>query len=316
MPETTTAVCRLCPRACGADRRNGKKGYCGADDRVMVARAALHMWEEPCISGVNGSGAVFFCGCPLHCVYCQNREISGGGGGTEVTVSGLAGIFLKLEAQKAHNINLVTAGQYTPQAAEAIRLARAKGLTIPIVWNSSGYENVETLRMLEGLVDIWLPDFKYMDPELAARLSHAPDYPQIAMAALAEMVRQAERQAGKENGGGPELFTDDGMMRRGVIVRHLLLPGHVKQSRQVVEYLLRTYGNRIRISLMSQYTPMPAVAGDPLLGRRVTRREYDRLVGYALDLGMEKGFIQERDVAEESFIPAFDGTGIADPAGQ
>ena len=305
-----SSACRLCPRECGADRAGGRKGYCGTDDRVMVARAALHRWEEPCISGTNGSGAVFFCGCPLHCVYCQNRVISGGNGGTAVTVPELAKIFLNLQAENAHNINLVTAGHYTPQAAEAVRLAKAGGLTIPVVWNSSGYEKAETLRMLEGLVDIWLPDFKYMDPALAERLSHAPDYPVVAKAALAEMVRQAERPAEKENEADPALFTDDGLMRRGVIVRHLLLPGHVKQSKQVVEYLLLTYGNRIRISLMSQYTPMPAVADDPLLSRRVTRREYERLVGYALDLGLESGFIQERDVAKESFIPAFDGTGI------
>ena len=312
MPEIANTACRLCPRSCGADRAGGKKGYCGADDRVMVARAVLHMWEEPCISGTNGSGAVFFCGCPLHCVYCQNREISGGDGGAAVTVSELAEIFLKLQGQKAHNINLVTAGHYAPQAAEAVRLAKARGLSIPIVWNSSGYEKVETLRMLEGLVDIWLPDFKYMDPDLAARLSRAPDYPRVAAAALEEMAGQAERRAQKEcdGKGVTEVFTDEGIMKRGVIVRHLLLPGHVKQSKQVIGYLLRTYGDRIRISLMSQYTPVPAVANDPLLGRRVTRREYDRLVRHALDLGLEKGFIQERDVAEESFIPAFDGTGV------
>lgn len=295
--------CRLCPRSCGVNRTAGQTGFCGVDDRILVARAAPHMWEEPCISGTKGSGAVFFCGCSLRCVYCQNREISRGGGGRAVTVPELSGIFLRLQEQGVHNINLVTASHYTPQAAEAVRLARAGGLEIPVVWNSSGYESVETLRLLEGLVDIWLPDFKYMDRKLAGELSHAPDYPQKACAALKEMVRQLE------NAGGSS-FSEDGMMRRGIIVRHLLLPGHVKQSEKVVEYLLDTYGNRIRISLMSQYTPMPAVQNDPLLSRRVTKREYERLVRFATDHGLDNGFIQEREVALESFIPAFDGTGV------
>jgi len=295
--------CRICPRRCGANRTTGQKGYCGADDQIRIARAAPHIWEEPCISGKRGSGAVFFSGCSLRCIYCQNLEISLGGSGKAVTIPALSDIFLRLQEKGVHNINLVTAGHYTPQVVQALRLAKTDGLVIPVVWNSSGYERVETLRLLEGLVDIWLPDFKYEDAQLAGELSKAPDYPDVARASLQEMVRQTENEGGTA-------FSEDGMMQRGVIVRHLLLPGHVKQSERVVSYLLDTYGNRIRISLMSQYTPMPAMAGDPLLARRVTKREYERLVRFATDRGLEEGFIQEREVAKESFIPAFDGTGV------
>lgn len=292
--------CRLCPRNCGADRLAGQKGYCHTDARLMVARAALHMWEEPCISGKEGSGAVFFSGCSMGCGFCQNRDISGGKCGKIITVEQLAQVFLRLQAQNANNINLVTAGHYLPQTAAALKLAKEKGLTIPVVYNSSGYEKKETLKLLEGLVDIYLPDFKYMDSSLAKQYSNAEDYGETAKEALEEMVRQA---------GGPE-FDDRGIMKRGVIVRHLLLPGHVSDSKRVTEYLYRTYGNQIYISLMNQYTPMPAMAQDPLLSRRVTEREYGRLVDYAISLGLENGFIQEGETAKESFIPAFDGEGV------
>ena len=292
--------CRLCPRNCGVNRLEGRRGFCGADAKIRAARAALHMWEEPCISGREGSGALFFSGCSLGCVFCQNRSISRGERGKEVSPERLAEIMLNLQEQKANNINLVTAGHYVPQVGAALALAREQGLCLPVVYNSSGYEKPETLRLLEGLVDIYLPDFKYMSPELAASCSRAPDYPEIAKAALEEMVRQA---------GSPR-FDERGMMTGGVIVRHLLLPGHVADSKKVVEYLYGTYGNRIYISLMNQYTPMPAVAGDPLLSRKVTKREYSRLVDYALFLGLEQGFIQEGETAKESFIPEFDGEGV------
>lgn len=292
--------CRLCPRECSVNRLAGQMGYCRAGAELKVARAALHRWEEPCISGTEGSGAVFFSGCSMGCVFCQNREISRGQRGTPVSVEQLARIFLHLQEQKANNINLVTAGHYLPQTAEALTLARQQGLTIPVVYNSSGYEKAETLKLLEGLVDIYLPDFKYMDTVLAKKYSYAEDYPQVARAAVREMVRQV----------GAPVFDGRGIMTRGVIVRHLLLPGHVKDSRKVVEYLYRTYGNQIYISMMNQYTPMPAMAQDPLLSRRVTKREYGRLVDYALSLGLENGFIQEGETAKESFIPAFDGEGV------
>lgn len=298
--ETLMKNCRLCPRNCGADRSSGKKGYCGAGAEILVARAALHMWEEPCISGSEGSGAVFFSGCSLGCVFCQNRSISRGERGEKISAERLAQIMLELQDQKANNINLVTAGHFVPQIAAALALAKEQGLRIPVVYNSSGYEKAETLGMLSGLVDAYLPDFKYMDPELAAAYSRAPDYVETAKAALREMVSQT----------GLPMFDERGMITRGVIVRHLLLPGHVADSRRVVEYLFKTYGNRIYISLMNQYTPMPAVAADPLLSRKVTKREYDRLVDYALSLGVEQGFIQEGETAKESFIPEFDGEGV------
>ncbi|MCD8335851.1 MAG: radical SAM protein [Lachnospiraceae bacterium] len=314
--------CTLCPRACGADREGGQKGRCRVDARIRIARAALHFWEEPCISGAGaspldespkrGSGAVFFSGCPLGCVFCQNRAISRGETGFEVSVARLADIFMELQAQGAYNINLVTAGHYAPQVCEALRLAKQKGLALPVVWNSSGYETVETLRLLEGLVDVYLPDFKYLDPELAKRYSHAEDYPEAAKRALCEMVRQQPVPR----------FDREGMMTAGVLVRHLLLPGHVREAKRVVSYLWETYGNQIYVSLMNQYTP-PAgfaqddqavreIAGtDPLLARRVTKREYARLLDYAAQLGVEQGFYQEGGAAAESFIPAFDGTGVS-----
>ena len=293
-------ACCLCPRECGVNRLEGKKGFCGVDAKVMVARAALHMWEEPCISGKEGSGAVFFSGCSLGCGFCQNRQISGGQSGKQITIEHLVEIFLNLQEQKANNINLVTAGQFLPQVAEALKRAKAQGLHIPVVYNSSGYEKAEILKILDGLVDIYLPDFKYMDPELAGKYSHAKDYPQVAKLALEEMVRQV---------GMPE-FDSRGMMKRGVIVRHLLLPGHVKNSKNVLKYLYETYEDKIYISMMSQYTPMPTMKDDPQLSRKVTDREYQRLIDYAISLGLNNGFIQEGETAKDSFIPEFDGEGV------
>ena len=294
-------ACRLCPRECDVNRLKGKKGFCGVDAKVMVARAALHMWEEPCISGKEGSGAVFFSGCSLGCGFCQNRRISRGQSGKQITIEHLVDIFLNLQEQKANNINLVTAGQFLPQVAEALKRAKARGLHIPVVYNSSGYEKTEMLNMLDGLVDIYLPDFKYMDPELAGKYSHAKDYPQVAELALEEMVRQT---------GMPE-FDSRGMMKRGVIVRHLLLPGHVKNSKNVLKYLYKTYGDKIYISMMNQYTPMPGIEKRfKNLGRTITQKEYDEVVDYAIDLGVENGFIQEGETAKESFIPQFDDTGL------
>ena len=295
-----SSSCRLCPRECGAHRSRGEEGLCGAGREIRVARAALHFWEEPCISGTEGSGTVFFSGCSLRCVYCQNREISRGRAGAAVSPERLAEIFLELQEQKANNINLVTAGHYLPQVREALLLARAGGLSLPVVYNTSSYEKPELLRGLEGLVDIYLPDLKYLDPDLAWSYSRARDYPKRAMEAIGEMVRQV-----------PETeFDSQGKMKKGVIVRHLLLPGHVKEGKRVVSYLHERYGNQIYISLMNQYTPTEEVKADPLLGRKVTRREYRRLLDYALEIGVEQGFFQEGDTAKESFIPPFDLEGI------
>ncbi|MDD2957580.1 MAG: radical SAM protein [Lachnospiraceae bacterium] len=292
--------CRLCPRDCRVNRLAGQRGYCHMDGTVMAARAALHMWEEPCISGKEGSGAVFFSGCAMGCQFCQNRNIAAGQTGKKITIERLAEIFLELQEKNANNINLVTAGHFLPQTIAALKLVRENGLSLPVVYNSSGYEKPDTLQMLEGLVDIYLPDFKYMDSSLAKQYSNAENYPQTAKAAIAEMVRQI----------GNTAFDERGIMKRGVIVRHLLLPGHVKDSKAVLQYLYETYGDQIYISIMNQYTPMPGLAADPLLSRKVTGREYGRLLDYAVSLGLENSFVQEGATAEESFIPLFDCEGI------
>ncbi len=287
--------CRLCPRKCGVNRMNGEYGRCRMGEKVRVSRASLHMWEEPCITGEGGSGTVFFTGCSLGCVYCQNHEIAKGEGGLEVSEEELAGIFLDLQERGAENINLVTAAHFVPPVVDALERSRSRGLRIPVVYNSSGYELPDTLRDLEQRVDVFLPDFKYMDPDLAQRYSGAPDYPQTAALALAEMVRQRGRC----------VFDERGMMRSGVIVRLLLLPGHVRDACRVLDYLHSTYGDDIYISIMNQYTPVGAPKEDPLLNRRVTEREYDRLISHALSIGIENAFIQEGETAEESFIPSF-----------
>ena len=306
--------CNLCPRSCGVDRTLGGTGFCGMSDQLKIARAALHYWEEPCISGTGpdggrgpGSGTVFFSGCNLRCVYCQNHDISSQGFGACIDTGRLTEIFFELKAQGAVNINLVTPTHYIPPIVTALERARAAGLNLPIVWNTGGYESVEGLKMLEGLVDIYLPDFKYMDEDRAELYSAARDYPAVAKAALGEMFRQV----------GEPVFDEAGLMKRGMIVRHLLLPGGRRDSMEVLRYLYETYGDGIYISIMSQYTPLPEVLNRsggrvkfPELYRRVSPRSYDRLVEYALGLGITNAFIQEGDAAEESFIPPFTLTGV------
>ena len=294
--------CNLCPRQCGADRENGKSGICGVSGKnILAARAALHFWEEPCISGERGSGTVFFSGCPLRCVYCQNYQIASTEVGMEIGEERLKEIFLELQEKGAHNINLVTPTHYTPEIIRAIRKAKEQGLGLPIVYNCSGYEKVETLKMLKGIVNVYLTDFKYMEREAAVRYSKAPDYPEIARAALKEMMNQA----------GEAKFDENGIMQSGVIVRHLLLPGHVRNARAVVKYVYETYGDQLYLSLMNQYTPLPQVKKEfPELDRRVTEREYQRLISYALEIGVENAFIQDGNTAKESFIPMFDYEGI------
>ena len=240
------SACTLCPRECHVDRSSGKKGFCGMDGTIYLARAALHMWEEPCISGTKGSGAVFFSGCGLRCCFCQNHDIAIGSRGLAVSVERLGEIFLELKEKGAANINLVTGAHYVPQIIKALNLARMQGMDLPVVYNSSGYEKLETLKLLEGYVDIYLPDFKYMEPDLAQKFSHAPDYVERAKAAIKEMVRQS----------GSCQFGEDGYIRKGTIVRHLILPGHTRNSRKVLRYLHETYGEEIYISIMNQYTPV------------------------------------------------------------
>ena len=289
--------CSACPRECGVDR-TVQRGFCGETDVIRIARAAPHMWEEPPISGTNGSGTVFFSGCSLRCIYCQNHEIAVSHLGYPVTAEQLLAIFVDLQAQGVHNINLVTASHFTAQLVPVLQKAKTGGLRIPVLWNSSGYEKPEMLRMLDGLIDIYLPDFKYMDPDTAKAYSNAPDYPETAKAALAEMVRQV---------GSPQINADTRLMTRGVQVRHLVLPGHAQESRQVLWYLFQTYGNIIGYSIMNQYTPMPQMKAHPLLSRRVTEQEYANVVRYAEQIGIENAFTQEGEAACESFIPEFSG---------
>lgn len=294
--------CMLCPRKCGINRKL-HRGVCGTDWKIKIARAALHPWEEPCISGSRGSGAVFFSGCALKCVYCQNHEISDGKQGMEVTAEHLTDILLKLQEQGAHNINLVTPTHYSDQLIPVLQSARRQGLSIPIVYNTGGYEEADALKRLEGLIDIWMPDLKYITAETAKRYSGAPDYFETASKAIAEMFRQS----------GQCLFDQDGMMTKGVLVRHLVLPTHVKEAKAVIKYLYDTYKDTVYISIMNQYTPVlsgKAAADYPELTRSLTKREYERVVDYAISLGISNAFIQEGDVAKESFIPPFDGEGI------
>lgn len=296
-------ACALCPRACRANRAAGERGVCGADGTLRLARAALHYWEEPPISGEAGSGTIFFSGCPLKCIYCQNHDISTGNFGLAVPPERLTQIMLELQDQGALNINLVTATHYAHLLPDALAAARTQGLTIPIVYNTSGYERVEAVRELGDLVDIWLTDFKYADPALGRMLSHVPDYPAVARAALAEMVSQLERQGGME-------ARANGTWTRGVIVRHLVLPGHADDSCRVLDLIWQTVGD-VPISVMNQYTPnaaMRAAGGE--LARAVTDEEYEHVLDHADDLGFTQLFWQEGGAVDESFTPPFDTTGV------
>lgn len=292
--------CTLCPRECHINRAEGRKGYCRESDALVVARAALHLWEEPCISGENGSGTVFFSGCPVGCVYCQNRTIARGLTGKEISVERLAEIYVELQAQGANNINLVTPSHYVPQIIRAIELAREKGLRLPVVYNCGGYEKVETLRLLSGFVDIYLPDLKYRSSEIAKKYSNCADYFEVASAAIQEMLRQV----------GEPVFDAKGIMKRGVIVRHMTLPGYLQDSKDVIAYLHKTYGDAVFISIMSQYTPLANLERFPEINRALPQSDYDELIEYALSIGVENGFVQDGETALESFIPAFDNSGV------
>ena len=294
--------CKQCPRNCKKERQEGNVssyGYCQVSVLPKVARAALHFWEEPCISGEEGSGTVFFSGCNLRCVYCQNVEIAAGVRGKAVSVKRLAEIFLELQEKGANNINLVTPSHYYPQITEALLLVKDK-LHIPVIANTSSYDSVEALRDMEGLIDIYLADYKYRSRELAASYSHAADYPQVAANALKEMFRQV----------GEPVFDERGMMKKGMIIRHLLLPGCGEDSKAVLKFLYETFEDSVFISIMNQYTLLPHVKAYPELNRRITEEEYEEIVDYAIELGIENGFIQEGETADDSFIPEFDGEGV------
>lgn len=295
---TDYAHCMLCPRRCGVNRQAGERGACHAGPLPRVAHVRLHLWEEPCISGTRGSGTVFFSGCSLGCVYCQNHEISRSYVGAEYDSDSLAALFVSLEAQGAHNVNLVTAAHHLPHVLSAIGLARARGLSVPIVYNTSGYESIFSLRRLAGAVDVFLTDVRYASSRTASAYSAAADYPSVAMDALAEMVRTV----------GEPRFDREGMMTQGVIVRILLLPGHLIEAKRILKNVYKIYGDRVYISLMSQYTPTEEVAlRAPTLARTVTPYEYRSFVDYARTLGVTQAFTQEGSAASESFIPDFLG---------
>lgn len=287
--------CTLCPRRCGVNRAEGEIGFCGAKLLPKIARAALHFWEEPCLSGKNGSGTVFFSHCTMQCVYCQNFDISTCQKGKEISIDALSGHFLRLQSEGAHNINLVTPTHFVPQIIDALTAARQNGLSIPVVYNSSGYESVDTLCLLDGLIDIYLPDFKYYHEKYAIRYSGAPDYFETASQAIHEMVRQS----------GPPEFDENGIMQKGTIVRHLMLPGLLFDSKKIIDYLYEAFGDAIYISIMSQYTPLPHVCAYPELDRRVPPAHYAALVDYAASLGITQAYVQEGESAKESFIPPF-----------
>lgn len=290
-------ACHLCPRDCGVDRTKGQRGYCGMGDQMTAARAALHFWEEPPISGQRGSGAVFFSGCPLGCQFCQNTQISHQRYGAEISTKRLRAIFEDLIAQGAHNINLVTATHFLPSILPAL----TPKLPVPVVYNCGGYERVETLRQLEGKVDIYLPDLKYAEADLARRLSHAPDYFPVASAAIDEMVRQV----------GPCRFGEDGMLQKGVIIRHLILPGQVQNSLKVLDYIAEHFPKgTVLLSLMAQYVPSGRVQHTPPFDRPISEEEYQAVVDWLYMLGLEDGFLQERSAATDAYLPDFSLEGI------
>lgn len=291
--------CTLCPRLCCVDR-TVSRGFCGESDKIRIARAALHFWEEPCISGTRGSGTVFFSGCNLGCIYCQNKNISSGEVGREISESRLTEIYFELAAKGAHNINLVTPTHFAPQIKSTVTEAKRRGFSIPFVWNTSGYERAETILSLDRTVDIYLTDFKYLSSDLALKYSHAGNYPEAAKAALEAMVKTK---------GKPVIDSSDGLMKRGVIVRHLVLPGCTADSLDVIKYL-SGYGEDIIVSIMSQYTPPAGLLPFPGLNRKTTKYEYMKAVDYAIKLGIKTAYMQEGETAKESFIPDFDYEGV------
>lgn len=292
--------CRLCPRNCGVNRLNDKTGYCGAGKNIRVARAALHYWEEPCISADIGSGTVFFSYCTLKCVFCQNYNISQCSFGKEITIDRLAEIFLELQEKGALNINLVTPTHYVPQIIEALKIAKKKGLKLPIIYNSSGYEKVETIKLLKGYIDVYLPDMKYFNTKYSAKYSKAKDYFLYAKEAIDEMINQV----------GEVEFNKNGIIKKGVIIRHLMLPGLLFDSKKIIDYIHSTYGNKVYISIMNQYTPLEHVKIYPELNKPLNQKHYEALIDYAVSIGVENGFIQEEGTDKESFIPLFNYEGV------
>ncbi len=286
--------CMLCPHKCGVNRYKSV-GVCGASNKLKVAYYSLHEWEEPVISGDKGSGTIFFSNCNMKCIYCQNKKISTGGYGKVISNKRLGEIMLELQERGVHNINLVTPTHYVPQIASVLHKIKDKELKIPVVYNTSSYENVGTIMMMKGLIDIYLADLKYYDDSLSENYSHCKNYFEIATMAIDEMYRQV----------GKFVLDENGMMKKGLIVRVLVLPGHVDDSKKIIEYVYKTYGDDVLISIMSQYTPANHCIYNNL-NRKLTKDEYDEIIDYALDLGITRAFMQEGEAAEESFIPNFD----------
>ncbi len=293
--------CQVCPRRCGVDRLAGELGFCRAGAEVRLGLVSIHRWEEPCLTGSGGAGTVFFSHCNLGCVYCQNHQISDQGQGTDVSVQRLSEIFLEQQRRGAATLDLVTPSHYLPQIVEALRGAKARGLSIPVVYNTGGYELASSLEALRGLVDVFLPDLKYFDALAARRYSGAPDYFHQASRAIEKMFQLA----------GPFQLSPQGLLQRGLLVRHLVLPGLYRDSLKVLDYLWDSFGHQIMVSLMSQYTPLGGAAGYPEINRRVTTYEYRKVVDYALSLGMVHCYIQQGGAASEDFVPDFDGSGVA-----
>ena len=291
--------CELCPRKCHINR-NTTKGICSNTSTLKVARSALHYFEEPSISGSNGSGTIFFSGCNLKCCYCQNKEISNDNFGINISVERLSELMLKLQAKNANNINLVTPTHFVPSIIEAIKLARENGLSIPIVYNTSGYESITTIKLLAGYVDIYLTDFKYFDNKLGEDLSKVKNYFEVASLALSEMYKQV----------GINKFNDNGMMTKGIIVRCLVLPTKGNDTKKIINYLYKKYQDNIYLSIMNQYTPVTKSTNFPFLNNKVSDSEYDDIINYALDLGVINAYIQEGETSDESFIPPFDLEGL------
>ena len=292
--------CRLCIRDCGVNRLEGKTGVCRSTSDIVIARAALHKWEEPCISGTKGSGAVFFSNCNFRCVFCQNHEISQENKGKIISIERLSEIFLELQDQGANNINLVTPTHFVPQIIEALKIAKSKGLNLPVVYNTNGYDTVETIKLLNGIVDVYLPDFKYFNDKYAAKYSFAPNYSKNVVEVIREMVNQA---------GKPQ-FNEDGIMIKGVIVRHLMLPGLLFDSKKVIDCIYNNFKDSVYISIMNQYIPMHKACNYPEINKSLNPKHYDSLIDYALSIGVKNGFIQESGTNDMAFIPPFNFEGV------
>lgn len=299
MQEATIENCNLCPRNCGTNRTKNDAGFCRGGALPKVSLVSSHMWEEPPISGTKGSGTVFFANCNLRCVFCQNHTISDEGFGKEISIERLAEIFLEQQERGVHNINLVSPTQYGAQVRESIILAKKQGLTLPIVYNTNGYENVDFLRSMEGLVDVYLPDFKYISADLAEKYSGASDYPEKTKLAILEMKRQQ-----------PEDVFADGLLKKGIILRHLVLPTHYKDSMAILDWILENLGEDTYVSLLNQYTPMHKALEIPELKRKLTTFEYQKVTTHFLNIGLKNGFIQKRSSATSDFTPIFDLTGV------